>query len=265
MKRRTNSSPSIDGGRWLTTYSDLMNNLLVLFIALYAMSAVDAEKYKKLMSSFSENFGGGTAIVESQPTDTSHTDESDYIYVPPLTKTDPTDAVDIPEDSAQTGGNVVQKDEFDELFHKINTILSARGYEDKVSVEKMDGYIYFRFVEGVFFYPDQSVLKESSYPIIETIGQILNESYDMIANIDIGGHTANITSKPQSDTDFFSWELSSGRSLSVLKFLVQKCELPQAKMSITGYSCNRPYVEGNSEEYWAQNRRVEIRISKKNL
>ena len=152
-------------------------------------------------------------------------------------------------------------DEFDELYDNIRKILISRGYSDDIQVDKIGDYIYFRITEGVFFYPDLPVLKESSYPALNTICEILMESYDLIGNIDIGCHTAKITPGPHSNTDFFSWELSSNRALTVLKFFAQQCNLPQAKMSIIGYSCTRPFVEGNSEEYGA-NRRVEIRISK---
>jgi flagellar motor protein MotB len=49
----------------------------------------------------------------------------------------------------------------------------------------------------------------------------------------------------------------------VLKYLVQNCDVPQEKLSVTGYSSNQPVAEGNSEEYWALNRRVEIRLAQK--
>lgn len=247
MKKRHQSIDKIDTGKWLITYSDLMNNLLVLFIALYAMSVIDIDKYKQFVSSFSENFGG----KKIEQVDTSYT--GDYALTE-LTTSEPQTE---PPPEEPPG-----PDEFDELYAKIRRILQNRGYGDDIQVDKIGDYIYFRFTEGVFFYPDLPIIKEASYPVIKTIGEILKESDDLIGLIDIGGHTAKITSGPQSTTNFFAWELSSNRALTVLKFLVQECELPQSKMSITGYSCYKPYVNGNSEEYWAKNRRVEIRISK---
>lgn len=225
-----------------------MNNLLVLFIALYAMSVLDLDKYQQLIKSFSKTFHG--KVVE----ETVSTDDPGYYYETDFTTSAP--QTEAPDDEPSG------PDEFDELYDNIRKILISRGYSDDIQVDKIGDYIYFRITEGVFFYPDLPVLKESSYPALKTIGEILMESYDLIGNIDIGGHTAKITPGPHSNTDFFSWELSSNRALTVLKFFAQQCNLPQAKMSIIGYSCTRPFVEGNSEEYWAQNRRVEIRISK---
>ncbi len=67
MKRKSGSSPKVETGQWLTTYADLMNNLLVFFMLLYAMSIMDLEKFKALMSSFGETFGTkpGTTVTET--------------------------------------------------------------------------------------------------------------------------------------------------------------------------------------------------------
>ena len=46
MARRAPPEVKIDGNRWLTTYADLMNNLLVMFIMLYAISVIDLTKYE---------------------------------------------------------------------------------------------------------------------------------------------------------------------------------------------------------------------------
>jgi chemotaxis protein MotB len=87
-------------------------------------------------------------------------------------------------------------------------------------------------------------------------------SYDLISGIDISGHTAKVHADPPSKTNLFSWDLSTDRALTVLKYLVQQCDMPQDKLSITGYSCNQLYVEGDTEEFLAQNRRVEIRLTR---
>jgi flagellar motor protein MotB len=47
--------------RWLITYADLMNNLLILFIMLYSLSATDVLKFKSFMSSFNLAYTGGEA------------------------------------------------------------------------------------------------------------------------------------------------------------------------------------------------------------
>ena len=249
MKKRRTEEGQVNTSGWLTTYADMMNNMLVLFIALYTMSVLDLEKYQKFIGSFQENFGGGPSVV----TVVDSTEDPAQTQVPPES------------DTTTTGTGIVRPgpDEFDELYEHIKTILGERGYQNQLQVEKVDAYIYFRFTEGVFFYPDSPVMKENSYPIMQTVGEILRDSVDLIEIIEISGHTAKVTQSPPSKTNFFAWELSSSRALTVLKFLVQRCDVPQELMSITGFASNRPVATGYGEEYWAQNRRVEIRISKR--
>jgi chemotaxis protein MotB len=255
-------------GAWLNTYADLMNNLLVFFMLLYVMSVIDLQKFKKLSTSFVDTFLGteqeskvvtppgsniSNELVTIDPNATS-TPEASPTTSPEITPTASPEATQNPDE--------VSVQEYDALFDRINLLLEEKGYADQVSVEKKIDIIYLRFREGVFFYADSSELKPEAYPIIDTISNIIMESYDLIAGIDISGHTAKVRADPPSKTNLFSWDLSTDRALTVLKYLVQQCDMPQEKLSVTGYSCNQLYVEGNSEEFLAQNRRVEIRLSR---
>jgi chemotaxis protein MotB len=266
--RRSSESPKINTGAWLNTYADLMNNLLVFFMLLYVMSVIDLQKFKKLSTSFVDTFLGTTQ--ESQvvtppgsnvsnelvvmPTDTSSSPETSPTASPEFTPT--------ASPAATIDPDLVSEQQYDALFDRINILLEEKGYADQVSVEKKIDIIYLRFREGVFFYADSPELKPEAYPIIDTISNIIMESYDLIAGIDISGHTAKVRNDPPSKTNLFSWELSTDRALTVLKYLVQQCDMPQEKLSVTGYSCNQLYVEGDEEEFLAQNRRVELRLSR---
>ena len=144
----------------------------------------------------------------------------------------------------------------------IMPLLRENGYDEHITVEKSGDYIYLRFREGILFLPDQAVMREGAMPILANISEVILDSYKLISNIDISGHTARIPYDLPSKDNLFSWELSTNRALTVLEYLVRQCDMPQEKLSVTGYSSNLLYVQGNSEEYWAQNRRVEIRLSK---
>ena len=47
--------------RWLLTYSDLMNLLLILFIILYSSSQLNAKKAAQVSNSLQQGFGNTTA------------------------------------------------------------------------------------------------------------------------------------------------------------------------------------------------------------
>jgi chemotaxis protein MotB len=274
--RRSSDGPKINTGAWLNTYADLMNNLLVFFMLLYVMSIIDLQKFKKLSTSFVDTFLGTsqeskvvtppgsnfsnelitidpntTATPEASPGETPGTSPT---ASPEFTPTASPAATESPEQAS------VQ--EYDALFDRINLLLEQKGYADQVSVEKKIDVIYLRFREGVFFYADSPQLKPEAYAIIDTVSNVIMGSYDLISGIDISGHTAKVRADPPSKTNLFSWDLSTDRALTVLKYLVQQCDMPQDKLSITGYSCNQLYVEGDTEEFLAQNRRVEIRLTR---
>lgn len=246
MKRRSSEAPKMDTGRWLTTYADLMNNLLVFFIMLYMFSVMDMEKFQKLMESFERTFPSSSS-PEDVPADISD------IYIEP-TESDT-------NDTSNTDPSDLSLEDLDMFVQKISTIIKAKGYSDQIIVERVDEYIYFRFKDGVLFQPDLAILKKDSYQILDFVSDILYETYPEIMSIEIAGHTAWVPSD-DINTNFNSWELSADRSMTVLKYLVANCGLPKDKMTVMGYSSTQPYKEGDSEEIRTLNRRVEIRISR---
>lgn len=285
MARRSPPEIKIDANRWLTTYADLMNNLLVMFIMLYAISVIDLTKYERLAMSFVNTLGrGGVQSAETASTEGNISiDDLTLEQIDALTANTPGPgagaatsspepeetptgtAEPTPSASPTADPNVSEEEgeeEYDELVARISALLKEYGYDKHITVEKVNDYIYLRFREGILFLPDQAVMKKGAEPVLSNISEVIMDSYDLISNIDISGHTARIPYDLPSKDNLFSWELSTNRALTVLEYLVRKCDMPQEKLSVTGYSCNQLYVEGDSEEYWAQNRRVEIRLTR---
>lgn len=281
MARRAPPEVKIDGNRWLTTYADLMNNLLVMFIMLYAISVIDLTKYERLAISFTNTFGGIQSSETAPNTGNISIDEITLEQIDALAGgVTPQPGVGVAASSPEPDGTPGQTPavtaeptpnaspdpeadkEYDELVARISALLRENGYDEHITVEKIGDFIYLRFREGILFLPDQAVMRDGAMPILTNISEVILDSYDLISNIDISGHTARIPYDLPSKDNLFSWELSTNRALTVLEYLVRQCDMPQEKLSVTGYSSNMLYVQGNSEEYWAQNRRVEIRLSK---
>lgn len=237
MKKRGTEDPKQNGDRWLLTYSDMMNNLLVLFIVMYAMSVVDLAKFKEFAKQFNSALGDSSVqTLDSQSSEKDGT-EAD------------------PEESE---GEELP-DEFDKVFEQLKTKIAEQGYEDSILIEKGEGFIKFRFGDNVLFYPDSPTMKNDSVNILKAIGDLLLGVENITESIEIDGHTANVGTTSNS---FFSWELSSDRAIAVLKFLTQICNLPQSKMSVSGYSKYQPIAENDTEDGRELNRRVEIKITR---
>lgn len=251
MRRRERSEENVNTDRWLLTYSDMMNNLLVLFIVLYAMSIMDMSKFEALARELNNTFS-------NVPMTDAYSFKYDTLV--PLEQSLGTEvnAAGRSEGSQDNLDRLLDQ-AFNQVYSELQEKIKEMGYEELVKLEKGDDYIKFRFGDNVLFYPDSPQIKSGNIEVLSFIGEILKEIDPLTETIEIGGHTAT-TGEPT--TSFFSWELSSQRSISVLKYLVQKCQLSEAKMSISGYSRYRPVADNDTEENRQLNRRVEIKVTR---
>ena len=231
MKRKAKKS-NINTGAWLNTYADMMNNLLVLFMVLYAMSVMDLEKFRALAEQFNENLS---------PTKTE--------------VTVPSESGNATEDSSE---NEESAQEFDALYEKLKTGIEENGYDEFIELEKGDSFIKFKFKDNVLFYPDSSSMRPDGVLVLQYVGTLLSDVNQYTETIEIGGHTAQTGQEAQITT--FAWELSADRAISVLQYLVKNCGLMQSKMSIAGYSHYDPIGDNSTEDGRAVNRRVEIKV-----
>ncbi|MDF2685021.1 MAG: Flagellar motor protein [Clostridia bacterium] len=229
---------------------------------LYAISITDMEKFKAIADQFKEMYADKNIEVvdnvtpsDNYPIDT--TPEVDEL--PDITEyeMDPDSDVDSHIENGE-----VKSDTFNLLYEKIKLVLFEKGYDEFVTVDKIEEYIYFRFKDGILFYPDLPEMKTDSFDILSSVGEIIKEAGDLVSSIDISGYTAKVSEADDKTLNFFSWELSVNRSLTVLKYLINQCDLPQSKMSIAGFAHFQPFADDSTSEGRALNRRVEIRITR---
>ena len=158
---------------------------------------------------------------------------------------------------AAPGGNAAP-DELDGVYEKIKNKISEGGYAESILLEKQRGYINFKFKDNLLFYPDSAAMRESSFDILQYMGDLLRGVDSEIDSIEISGFTAE--AGKVSSGNYFAWELSSNRAISVLKFFSSKCSLPQSKMFIAGHSYYQPVAGNDTEKGRSLNRRVEVKI-----
>jgi len=234
--------------RWLLTYSDMMNNLLILFMVLYAMSVIDMAKFEALANELKN------ALSTSEAPMTDKDLSQEYKELAASKDVADTASQMAAQEAAQQG-----TDQFDQVYEKLQEKIQESGYQEQITLEKGDNYIKIKFGDNVLFYPDSPAMKTDEVQVLKIIGDILYSINPLIQSIEIAGHTA--TTGNQTDSSF-SWELSSGRAIAVLDYLVHNCSLPEAKMYISGFSRYHPVASNESEESRKLNRRVEIKITR---
>jgi len=64
-RRRAGESRKPNHERWLITYADMITLLLCFFIVMYALSSIDAQKFRSIAEALSKALGGGDVILYS--------------------------------------------------------------------------------------------------------------------------------------------------------------------------------------------------------
>ncbi|KAA5607669.1 peptidoglycan -binding protein [Roseospira marina] len=91
-----------------------------------------------------------------------------------------------------------------------------------------------------------------------SIAQQFPAEIDWILRVD--GHTDK---RPIHTAAFANnWELSTARAISVVRFLIDQ-GVPPARLAAAGFAEYRPVAEGDTEEAYARNRRIELKLDQR--
>ncbi|MBN1385230.1 MAG: flagellar motor protein MotB [Elusimicrobia bacterium] len=107
-----------------------------------------------------------------------------------------------------------------------------------------------------FFVSGSAELLPAMKTYIDKIAPMLKKSLEKIESntLIVEGHTDNV---PIATSRFASnWELSTARATTVVKYLTQKHNLPEARIAAIGYGEHKPIAENDTEENRRLNRRV---------
>lgn len=227
--------------RWLLTYSDLMNLLLILFIILYSMANVDAAKYEQvsqsLRSAMGDNISAKSIIGDSGSGNS------------------------IIQLDANAQSNVVpsqlEDQQMEAVKDTVNNIVDKQGLKGDVDVTMQERGVVISIKEKVLFKSGSADIDPGSQQTIERIGKVLLALKGK--QIRVEGHT---DSDPILRSSKFpdNQELSTARANSVWRILVNKCGISPKMISATGYGEYRPRVKNDTPEHKAQNRRVDIAV-----
>ena len=121
----------------------------------------------------------------------------------------------------------------------------------------------FVFQSEVLFPPGSAELSAAGREQIRTLAKTLKQIAAEIPKdvpwiLRVDGHADR---QPIANTAFpTNWELSAARAITVVKLLVAEGVKPQ-NLAATGFSQFQPLDTGNSQEAFARNRRIELRLT----
>jgi chemotaxis protein MotB len=150
-----------------------------------------------------------------------------------------------------------QLDEFEQTKRLLEQRLKQEIADKQVRLERAEKGLVITFVADVLYDSGKAKLRSEAYPILDKVARILTENVPE-HNIGIEGHTDN---EPIKYSGWKSnWELSTGRALSVLHYLVDEKGISPHRVSAIGYGEYRPVASNETKEGRQMNRRVEIVI-----
>jgi len=227
MARRKQEEAKPGAPLWLATYGDMMTLCLCFFVLLFAMSTVDAQKFKAV----AESLEGALGVFESGPTVSVVPNDNDYPN-------------DIPADEGI---------DYRELYEDIKSKLDEKGLQNSVTLVLNERGLLIRFLDNVLFPSGSAELKSDSTEIIDMIADVVKKNDN---NVRIEGHTDNVpirTGKFPSN-----WELSTTRAVNVVRYLIEVKGIAPDKLSAAGYGEYHPIEKNDNAAGREKNRRVDI-------
>lgn len=250
---------------WIITFADLMTLLLTFFILLLSFSEIDAERYRLMVRSMYEAFGGQTVDDELVGGSPITLVESEKVPAPEPSPDAQPEAVPQQGQPAQPAEPSLiteprTPDDTSEVDQDIERMASEliQQFSEEVAQEEMSvtydqHKVVVRFSEEASFPSGSASLKSAMEPLLEEMVDILARCEGQIV---VAGHTDD---RPIVSSRFRSnWDLSAARAVSVVHELVLNRQIDADRVSAAGHAETQPLVPNDSPENRARNRRVEI-------
>jgi chemotaxis protein MotB len=226
-----------DPQEWLTTMSDMTMLMLCFFILLFAMSTPDEKKVTTALQAVTQALGG----KESKMATSQISREEAGVLL----------------DQVMLNRQIQIAQQ--KVFSDVKFLQTKKGLEGLVGANFEDGVITIRAPGDVLFARGEVALTDRGREIIEAMKDFFTQHLDQTINI--RGYTDD--QPPPGGSRFRdNWEVSSMRAVNVLRVLMQMGIEPK-RLTSTGLADMNPLFPNTSEEYRAQNRRVEFVLEKR--
>jgi len=214
---------------WMTTYGDLVTQLLIFFVLLFAMSAIDVAKFEQALLSLQGALGFLPSGRMPQPD---------------------------PLPGGVTRPDDIDQRDFEQMMEVkalIELGLRQAGLEATVVLSLEERGLVIRFNDSVLFDLGKADIKPLGR---QTLSKISESLLKVPNQVRVEGHTDNI---PIRTVNYASnWELSTARATNVVRFLIEQLTFAPNRLSAAGYGEYRPIATNDTADGRQLNRRVDV-------
>jgi len=221
---------------WLAAFGDLMSLLLCFFVLLLSMSTMDAKKISEAIGSLS----GAMSVLEGG--------NQVEVSKKRIQKATP---IEVQEETTETVNRVKQ------AVSDSNEMLDRKQQASITLEEAQDGFTIELPATLLFKQGSAIIENEDTLLFLKRMALLIGEMPNDV-KVSVQGHTDNT---PPGNKSIFkdNWELSTARSLAVLKELLLDGVKPN-KISASGYGEFSPIASNATSNGRAKNNRVELRF-----
>ncbi len=257
---------------WAIPYGDLVTLLLAFFVVMYAISSVNAGKYRVLSDSLFAAFrgaprtmdpiqvgekpnGSGAALDPSIVQSNLQGQQRSSLAPVPIKGGNPqAGALPTAGHLAGAGTGAAAAAALQHLADEVTRAMDDLVKQNLVVVRRSEFWIEVEIKTDILYPSGSAHLAPYAVDVIERLGSALAPFPNPIR---VEGHTDN---KPISTVAFYSnWELSAARAGSVVRVLQGQGVGPE-RLAVIGYGDTRPAQPNDTEQGRNSNRRVVVVI-----
>ena len=235
-KRERRGAPA-----WMVSWSDMTTLLLTFFIVMMSFAEIEGKDFYLVLSSFRGSLGmfqGGYSLSAGRLEELGQ----NMLNLPAVTQ-----------------GRTLAKS-----YKKAISLFKPEISSKKVRVSEDERGLVITLSGDAYFDKGSAALKKTIRPVLDKVGAIA-ESFPNFIRIE--GHTDNIPITVSADRTGYAtnWELSSARSINVLRYLSEEADVAPERLSSVAFGQYRPLGDNAEPEGRAYNRRVDIIILKEKI
>lgn len=209
---------------WLLTFNDLMTQLMVFFVLLFALSTMDIQRFmhfrgalQSAMGVLKEGHNSSEGLIS---------DHQSYVSDPPQ----------------ETAG-------------QYQALYDTQGLEAEYTAKGLR----LTLNDELLFASGSAQLTEEGLKLLGKVSAVIKP---LNRDIRVEGHTDDqpIATKRYPS----NWELSTARAVSVIDYFITKGGIAAETLSAAGYGNAKPKFPNDSKRHRAMNRRVEIILGSTN-